>query len=80
MPDPKLTLYFDLHSPYSYLAFYALQVGDPILPGFYICSGLTRTDHEALECVQAMSSDVHTRLHDGLHQGCGRQSTVELTQ
>jgi 2-hydroxychromene-2-carboxylate isomerase len=26
MGAPKLTLYFDLHSPYSYLAFYIIKV------------------------------------------------------
>ena len=26
MPRPHLTLFFDLHSPYSYLAFYVLHV------------------------------------------------------
>jgi hypothetical protein len=26
MPRPKITLYFDLHSPFAYLAFHTLRV------------------------------------------------------
>jgi 2-hydroxychromene-2-carboxylate isomerase len=29
MGAPTLTLYFDLHSPYSYLAFYVIKVSMP---------------------------------------------------
>lgn len=39
MPQPKITLYVDIVSPFGYMAFYVLKVGYPC--SAYICRILT---------------------------------------